>query len=159
MVRTGKCGITRKIEGIKSIVLVGLRVSAAQGPRAITFLPSRVHRISEFLQHCCKVKGFKKSSETVCSHCCHQYCFWKCAHTQALLLHGGLEISSVWLLLFTSRWLSKHSGILGGHLWKAVLPALLCQTRQHSLVWGSLGCCCLTPASNSCTLLAVPAGL
>lgn len=84
MVRTGTCGISRKIEGTKSIVLVDLCVSAAQGLGAITLLLSRACRVSEFLQHCCKVKGFKKSSETVCSHCCPLYCFQiqKSAHAQ-----------------------------------------------------------------------------
>ena len=75
MVRTGKCGVSRKIEGIKNIVLVGLCVSAAQDLRAIMFLLSGAHRISEFLQQCCKVKGFKKSCETACSHCFPLYCF------------------------------------------------------------------------------------
>lgn len=67
MVRTGKCRMSRKIDGIKSIVLVGLCVSAAQALKTVAFLQNRALRISEFLQNCCKVKGFKKPSETACS--------------------------------------------------------------------------------------------
>lgn len=59
----------------KDIVLVGLCLSAAQGLRAVKLLPSRAHRVSELLQHCCKVKAFKMSSEAACSHCCPLYWF------------------------------------------------------------------------------------
>lgn len=109
MVKTGKWGISRKIEGIKSIVLVGLCVSTAQGWRSICFYQA---------EH----TGLSVSARLVQSQR-FQTVFWNSLFSllstvllsdmkecprRALLLHSGLEVSHAQLLPFTSQWLIKE---------------------------------------------------